>query len=81
MTYLYWYTGDSPRIFNVAQTPKKIKEMESLGIPEGECVAVGRMRVMRLPDKPILARDGADSVLEPAPSPQKECEKSDLMFF
>ena len=78
MPYLYWEADDSPRFFHTVERPSEIKRLDKLGIEEGECRTVGERRYMRLPDKPILATGGADSVLEPAPT--LECNQSDFKF-
>lgn len=79
MPYLYWEADDSPRFFHTVKRPSEIKRLDKLGIEEGECRTVGRRRYMRLPDKPVLAMHGQDSVLEPVAT--QACFESDLKFL
>lgn len=79
MPYLYWEGSEAPRLFHTVESSAEIRRLNKLGIAEGECRTVGRRRYLRLPDKPILAMDGRDSVLEPAPF--RACFESDLKFL
>jgi len=79
--FVYWNTAAVPRVFYNPETKAELRRVEALNLPEGGCKTVGGWTYMRLPDKPVLALNGADSVLQPAPSKKSACEESDLKFF
>ena len=81
MAFVYWSAESVPRIFYEVETQAELRRVRALNIPEGSCKVVGCWTYMHLPDKPVLALGGADSVLQPAPSKKIACEESDLKFF
>ena len=81
MTFVYWNTAAVPRVFYNPETKAERRRVEALNLPEGGCKTVGGWTYMRLPDKPVLSLDGADSVLQPAPNSPRSFEQSDLKFF
>ena len=76
---MYWEATGKPRVFGTVTKPSEIKKLAALGIPEGGCKTVGDRTYMRLPDKPILALHGGDSILQPAPE-VLDCSQSDIKF-
>ena len=83
--YVYWEAYEKPRVFYIVKKQADIRKIAALGIAEGSCKVVGIRTYMHLPDKPILAIGGADSVLQPAeekkPEPAlRQCAQSDILF-
>ena len=85
MPYVYWEAYEKPRVLYTVNKQADIRKIAALGIAEGSCKVVGNRTYMNLPDKPILAIGGADSVLQPAeeknPKPAlRALEQSDILF-
>ena len=81
MPFLCWSGSGTPRYFKEVKSVAEIRKLSALNIPEGSCRVVDGKTYMHLPDKPVLALQGADSVLEPASTDKSRCFESDLKFL
>lgn len=78
MPYVYWEHSAKPRVFHTVKTQAELRKVRAWGLAEGSTRVVGSRTYMHLPDKPLLALGGADSVLQPATTPA--CQQSDIAF-